>query len=95
MGATRAAHGHMRKVEIRLSERPDGFGVIYGEVRLGERSVRVNVLPPEYLWEGDIRLDGARPDPTHWQVFAEGELIARIARQEDVGAALVPLLAGR
>jgi hypothetical protein len=26
------------------------------------------------------------------QVFADGELLARIEREEDVGAALVPLL---
>lgn len=59
--------------------------------------VRVDIMPPEYLWRGDVRpdYDDFRPDATHWQVFADGELIARIARQEDVGAALVSLLTSR
>ena len=82
-------------IEIELSDRPDGLGFYYGTARVGDAIVRVNVLPPEFLWRGDIRLDDVRPDPTHWRVFADGELIARIARQEDVAAALVPLLASR
>ena len=57
--------------------------------------ISVKVLPPEFLWQGDSRIDDARPDPTHWQAFADGELIARIAREEDVGAALLPLLTSR
>ena len=56
--------------------------------------VRVNVLPPAYLWAGDVMLDHAQPDPVHWTVYADGEIIARIARQEDVGAALGSLLTG-
>jgi hypothetical protein len=85
----------MGDVEIRLSEQTDGFGFFYGEARLGERIVSVNILPPEPLWTGCAMLDEHRPDPTHWQVFADGELIARIERQQDVGPALVPLLAAR
>ena len=57
--------------------------------------VTVNILPPAHLWAGDMQLDDYRPDATHWQVFADGELIGRIERQEDVGAALVPLLTSR
>jgi hypothetical protein len=63
-----------------------------GEVRLGERSVRVNVLPLAYLWAGDIMLDDHKADPRMWQVYADGELIARIARQN---GALMPLLTSR
>jgi hypothetical protein len=57
--------------------------------------VHVNILPPEHLWAGCIMLEEHRPDPTHWQVFADGELVGRIEREEDVGAALVPLLSER
>jgi hypothetical protein len=39
-----------------------------------------------------VQLDGFKPDPTHWQVFADGEPLAKIERQEDVGPALLPLL---
>jgi hypothetical protein len=82
-------------VEINLSDQPDGFGFYCGTARRGASVVRVNILPPTYLWQGDVMPDGARPDRTHWQVFADGELIARIERQEDVGPALVPLLIGQ
>jgi hypothetical protein len=80
------------EVDIWLSDRPDGCGFYSGAARRGDAVVRVNVLPPAFLWAGDFPLDDYKPDPTHWQVFADGELIARIVRQEDVGASLVPLL---
>jgi hypothetical protein len=83
------------ELDIRLSDRPDGYGFWYGTARKGDAVVRVNVLPPEHLWAGDVQLDGFKPDPTHWQVFADGELLAKIERQEDVGASLVPLLTER
>jgi hypothetical protein len=37
------------KHESKLSAEPDGFGFFY------ER-VRVDVLPPDHLWRGDIKL---------------------------------------
>jgi hypothetical protein len=40
-------------------------------------------------------LDVHRPDPRMGRVFVDGERIASIQRQEDVGAALVPLARGR
>jgi hypothetical protein len=83
----------MTDVEIKLSEH-DGYG-LSGIARRGETVVRVNILPPEHLWAGCIILEEHRPDPTHWCVLADGKLIARIEREEDVGAALVPLLASR
>jgi hypothetical protein len=85
----------MMQVDIQLSSQPDGFGFYYGTARKGDAVVRVNVLPPAFLWAGDVQLDRFKPDATHWQVFADSELNARTERQEDVGAALVPLLAGR
>jgi hypothetical protein len=85
----------MSEIELRLSEHPDGFGFFYGEARKGDQVVRVNILPPEHLWAGSLMLEEHRPDLKMWQVFADGELIAKIERQEDVGAALVPLLTAR
>jgi hypothetical protein len=82
----------MSEVDIRLSARPDGFGFISGEARLGDQTIHICILPPEHLRQGDIAPDDVRPDTTHWQAFADGELIARIAREEDVGASLVALL---
>jgi hypothetical protein len=83
----------MCDIEIRLSEQPDGFGFIHAEARRGDTVVRVNILPPEPLWAGSIMLEEHQPHPTHWCVFADGELIARVERQEDLGATLAPLLA--
>jgi hypothetical protein len=85
----------MNDVDIQLNDRPDGLGFFRGTARCGDGVVLVNILPPEHLWAGCIMLEEHRPDPTHWSVFADGELIARIERQENVGAALVPLLASR
>lgn len=85
----------MNEVDITLSDRPDAFGFHYGEARLGESMVRINILPPAHLWAGETMLKGHKADPTHWQVFANGKLIARVERQEDVSTALVPLLTDR
>jgi hypothetical protein len=82
----------MSEIEVKLSQRVDGFGFIRGEARKGGTVVHVNMLPPEPLWAGSIMLEEHQPDPKMWLVFADGELIAKIARLEDVGAALAQLL---
>jgi hypothetical protein len=82
----------MSEIEVKLSQRVDGFGFIRGEARKGDTVVHVNMLPPEPLWAGSIMLEEHQPDPKMWLVFADGELIAKIARQEDVGAALAQRL---
>src|SRR5262245_4625507 len=63
----------MRQVDVRLSDSPDGFGFYYGTARMGDAVVQVNIVPPEHLWAGDMRLELSQPDATHWQVFADGE----------------------
>ena len=72
-------------VELRLAEHHFGF---YGQALQGDTVVYLDILPPAYLWVGDI----PHADPTHWSVYADGELIARIQRAADVGPALLPLL---
>ena len=67
-------------------------GAQQSAARRGDTVLQVNILPPAYLWAGDMRLDELKPDATHWKIYADGELIGRIEREEDVGAALVPLL---
>ena len=83
------------KVNVKLSAQPDGCGFFYGQARMGDAVCHINVLPPAPLWRGDFKLDDHPPDPTHWQVFADGELIAKVSRREDVDAAMVPLLTKR
>jgi len=82
-------HGQVR---LRLSEQPDGLGFYYGDARLGDEVVRVNVLPPASQWRGQHKLDDHPPDPTRWKVFADGELIARVERRDDAPTALLPFL---
>jgi hypothetical protein len=84
----------MSDIDIQLREQPDGYG-LSGTARRGDAVVQVDILPPAYLWAGDFKLHDQKLDPRMWQVFAGGEPIARIEREEDVGAALVPLLARR
>jgi hypothetical protein len=74
--------------ELRLAEHPDGIGLC-GEALTGDAVMHLQILPPAYLWAGYCPF---RLDPRMWQVFADGELIARIERDEDVGPALLPLL---
>ena len=82
----------MGEIEIKLSQRADGFGFLRGEARMDGAVVHVDVLPPEPLWCGSIMLEEHLPDPKQWQVYADGELIAKVDRQEDVAAAIAPLL---
>ena len=77
--------------EIRLAQHPAGSG-FYGEALQGDTMVQLDILPPAFLWAGDAPLHA---DPTHWRVYADGSLIGRIEREEDVGPALLPLLATR
>jgi hypothetical protein len=84
----------MTDIEIQLGEQPDGYG-LSGTARRGDTVVQVDILPPAYLWAGDFKLPDRKLDPRMWQVFAGGELLARIEWEEDVGAALVPLLSAR
>ena len=82
---------HDPTLDVRLAEHPGSRG-FYGEALQGDTVVHLGILPPAYLWAGDAPLD---TDPTHWTVYVDGELLGRIERQEDVGPALLPLLAGR
>ncbi len=81
----------MTSTELRLAEHPAGLG-FHGQALLGDTLVHLDILPPAYLWAGCAPL---HLDPTHWRVLADGELLGRIERQEDVGPALLPLLATR
>jgi hypothetical protein len=69
---------------MKLSAEPDGFGFFYGWVERNGERVRVDVLPPEHLWRGDIKLKGQKPDPKAWVLYLDGEEFARVERREDV-----------
>lgn len=55
-----------QKVELKLSDRPDGYGFFYGTASLGDEFVNVSVMPPKDQWNGDIELDGYKPYPKQW-----------------------------
>ena len=79
----------MRKAErLQLSAEPDGFGFYYGWVERGGERVRVDVLPPDHLWRGDIKLERQKPDAKAWILYLNGQEFARIERREDLPAAL-------
>jgi len=78
-------------VDLRLSEHPGPSGVFCGSAQLEDAVVTFSVVPPQRLWQGYTH-PVQRPDPTRWSVYADGSLIARIERDEDVGPALLPLL---
>jgi hypothetical protein len=47
---------------LKLNPRPDGYGLVYGTIERGGERIRVDVLPPDHLWRGDIKLEGQMPD---------------------------------
>lgn len=72
------------KQDLKLSVEPDGFGFYYGWAERNGERVRVDVLPPEHLWRGDIKLEGQKPDPKAWVLYLDGEEFARVERREDI-----------
>jgi hypothetical protein len=73
---------------LKLSAEPDGFGFFYGWAERDGERVRVDVLPPDHLWRGDIKLEGQKPDAKAWIVYMNGEEFARVERREDLAAVL-------
>jgi hypothetical protein len=57
---------------MKLSAEPDGFGFFYGWVQRNGERMRVDVLPPDHLWRGDIKLKGQKPDPKAWVLYLDG-----------------------
>jgi hypothetical protein len=74
--------------KLKLSAEPDGFGFFYGWAERNGERVRVDVLPPEHLWRGDIKLEGQKPDARAWILYLDGEEFTRVERREDVPAIL-------
>ena len=68
---------------IELNDTPDGFGFLYGKLICGEDERRLDVLPPQDHWRGDMALSGYEPHGNDWVVDADGEEIARVANRED------------
>lgn len=70
---------------LRLKHSTDGFGFRYGTIDFGgEAQARVDLMPPEGLWTGTMRLPDLRlPDPRWWVVFIDGEEISRVATEAD------------
>jgi hypothetical protein len=82
---------------MKLSAEPDGFGFFYGWVERNGERVRVDVLPPEHLWRGDIKLEGQKPDARAWILYLDGEEFARVELLESLerGAPLSKEIAGK
>jgi len=70
--------------EWKLSRRQDGYGFYYGEARRGDKKVRLDVMPPEPLWDGDMRMDAYPPDPKAWIVCMDGNEVARVESERDL-----------
>jgi hypothetical protein len=71
-----------------FSAEPDGFGFFYGWAERNGERVRVDVLPPDHLWRGDIKLEGQKPNSKAWALYLDGEEFARVERREDLDAVL-------
>ena len=74
-----------RTGNLHLKTRPDGYGYIYGVWQDGEHSIRVDIMPPRALWDGDMMLPDRPPHETDWVVYADGEEIARVQAENVMG----------
>jgi hypothetical protein len=83
----------MDTMTIRLSTSPDAYGFLYGQASIGQRTVRVDVLPPAYHWRGNVVL--IEPDPARWILMIDGEERARCDTWESVRAAIDLALTGQ
>ena len=78
-------------ITILLNHHPDGMGYLYGQLMSRDGEIyRVDIMPPEAEWSGDIRLTAAfAPHPTDWVVYLDGEELARVSRRDDLNT-IVP-----
>jgi len=86
--------GTMINATITLSNRPDGYGFVYGTAVLSDgRSFNLNVMPPVAHWRGDVKLDGYAPDAKDWVFFVDGEEVFRTDSMDQARGAIGAVLA--
>lgn len=78
----------MDKPVLKLKPMPDGLGFLYGELVCGETVYRVDIMPPEKEWRGDVRMKVHGPHPTDWVVYLDGEEIARVRARDELEVAI-------
>ena len=83
------------KPRLELKPMPDGFGFLYGQLHVGDDSYRVDIMPPEPEWRGDIKMQERLPHPTDWVVYVNGDEIARVRKREDIDTVAMRAIADR
>jgi hypothetical protein len=83
----------LRLFELRLSERVDGTGMLYGDATLAGRSVRINLLPPGKFM-GDAGMMIEEPHATGWRIFIDGDEVATASHWDGVEPAIRKAMAG-
>lgn len=82
----------MRKLKCSCRRGLTGSGFSTARPSLGDAFLRVNVLPPESEWDGDMKLDGYMPDKEQWIIYVDGEEVARVKQREDIAGGVLSLL---
>lgn len=62
--------------------------MLYGWAERDGRRIRVDLVPPAHLWDGDVQVDEHKSKAS--VVYLDGEEYARIGRREDLPAGLGP-----
>ena len=78
--------------KLDLKPQPDGYGFIYGELRDGDDSHIVNIMPPVSHWSGDFKLTDYEPHETDWVLSLDGEEIARVKERDQIKSKLITKL---
>lgn len=71
-------------VELKLSNRPDEYGFLYGRLKHGDEEYSVNVMPPKMSWSGGQTLDGFEPHDTDWVLYLDGKEFARVQQKDEI-----------
>ena len=78
---------------LKLNTRPDAYGWIYGDfISPDGEVIRVDIMPPVAHWDGDMYLEGHEPHGTDWVLYADGEVIGRVTRRDDLEATIKRLI---
>lgn len=83
----------MNKPKLTLKPMPDGLGFLYGELVCGDDVYRVDIMPPEAEWCGDVRMKDHGPHPIDWVIYLNGKEIARVRARNDLETAISKALA--
>ena len=85
----------VKKPNYQISDRPDGFGYYYGTLSTESGELRLDIMPPRHLWQGDIMSENLEISETEWILRIDNEEYARVSSEAEIGDSLGKLLTSK